>query len=96
MKAKTASLLAVLFLGLALVGVVLAQPAVISRSVMGGGGEKVSAGNYVLNGTLSEPVASHLLPATNYGFCSGFWCGALVWWDGAEGPVYLPIILKNY
>lgn len=92
MKTKTASLLAALLLVLVLVGVVLAQPAAVSRSVMGGGGEEVSAGSYILNGTLGEPVASDFAQGANYGHCSGFWCG------GAEagGRVYLPIILRDY
>jgi hypothetical protein len=91
-KRKLIALLAAFLLVLALVGVVLAQPDNISRSVIGGGGEEVSAGSYILNGTLGEPIASDFAQGTNYGHCSGFWCGA-----GAAGArVYLPIILRDY
>ena len=92
-KRKFITLLILLVCGLFLLvgGVLAANGEVIERSVIGGGGEQVTDGSlYTLNGTLGEPVASDLTPATNYGLCSGFWCGVA----GVE-RVYLPIITKN-
>jgi hypothetical protein len=90
MKARTASLLAVSLLFLALAAVVLAQPALITRSVMGGGGEEVGAGSYTLNGTLAEPVAGDYVLAGDYQLTAGFWAGAI-----ARGRIYLPVIMNE-
>jgi len=85
--------LLILVCSLVLVGGVLASNGqVIERSVFGSGGEQVTDGSYILNGTIAEPIASDFAQGTDYGHCSGFWCGA-----GAAGArVYLPIILRDY
>jgi hypothetical protein len=90
MKAKNASWLVVLFLSLVLAGVALAQPAVISRSVMGGGGEQVSAGSYILAGTLAEPVAGDHVTGDDYQLTAGFWAGVSI-----ERRIYLPLVLRS-
>ena len=96
-KRKPVALLVVLVCGLFLVGGVLASNGqTIERSVIGGGGQQVTDGSlYILNGTLAEPIASDFAQGTDYGHCSGFWCGAGAG-AGAGQRVYLPIILKGY
>ncbi|MBN1993530.1 MAG: hypothetical protein JW953_12590 [Anaerolineae bacterium] len=79
--------------GLFLVGSVLAADGVVlRRSVVGGGGGPVTDGSlYLLNGTVSEPVAGVVVVGGSYGLSSGFW------WAGGFGgtTVYLPLMLKN-
>ena len=79
--------------GLFLAGSVLAADGVVlQRSVIGGGGEPVTDGSlYILNGTVSEPVASAIVVGGSYGLSSGFW------WAGGFGgsTVYLPLVIKN-
>jgi hypothetical protein len=84
-------MLILLVCGLFLAGSVLAANGVaIERSVIGGGGERVTDGSlYILNGTLGEPAASALALGTSYGLSSGFW-------SLHECKVYLPLVLRNY
>jgi hypothetical protein len=81
---------AVLVCSLVLAGGVLAATGfAIPRSVIGGGGQQVTGGGYILNGTVGEPIASDLTGGhTGPGLSSGFW-----WPPGYE--VYLPLVLKN-
>ncbi len=88
MRGIKALLATILLLGLIAAGAVLAQPAAVGRSVVGGGGERVSAGNYVLNGTVGEPIVSDLVIAAGYGLSSGFW------WP-REYKIYLPLVLRD-
>jgi hypothetical protein len=81
---------AVLVCSLALAGGVLAANGfAIRRSVIGGGGQQLKGGGYVLNGTVGEPIASNLSVGATYGFSSGFW-----WLPRYE--VYLPLMVKSY
>ena len=57
------------------------------RYVIAGGGGRVAAGNYVLTGTIGQPVAGVVSQGT-YGLCSGFWCGMQLF------KLFLPIITK--
>jgi hypothetical protein len=70
-------------------GALAANGFAIPRSVIGGGGQQVTGGGYILNGTVGEPIASDLTGGhTGPGLSSGFW-----WPPGYE--VYLPLDLKN-
>lgn len=65
-------------------------PAVqVERSVFAAGGEQVSAGDYVVVGTIGEAVVAESA-------CAGAVCGAAGFWGGA-GPVpslFLPMIRR--
>lgn len=60
----------------------------IPRSVIGGGGQRVTGGDYILNGTIGEPIASGFSQGTTYGSISGFW-----WPSGCR--IYLPLVMRN-
>ena len=93
-KAKVVAGLLILVCSLVLVGGVLASNGqVIERSVFGSGGQQVTDGSYILNGTFGEPIASDLALETNYGLSSGYWAGGGITGGGVK--VYLPIILKE-
>jgi hypothetical protein len=61
---------------------------IIGRSVIGGGGREGSGGNFVLNGTIAEPIASNLEMEPSYGLSSGFW------WE-TNYQIYLPMTLRE-
>jgi hypothetical protein len=69
-------------------GALAANGFAIPRSVIGGGGQQVTGGGYILNGTVGEPIASDLTDGATYGLSSGFW------WP-ARYEVYLPLVLKD-
>jgi hypothetical protein len=91
-KVRITSALLVLVCSLILVGVVLAATSpTIERNVISSGGEQVTDGSqYILNGTIGEPIASDLTFDTTYGLSSGFWAGGGILWY----YVNLPIVLK--
>ena len=60
----------------------------IGRSVIGGGGGNSSAGAYVLDGTVGQPVVG-TVSNSPYNLCAGFWCGMGVY------KVYLPFVLRG-
>lgn len=66
----------------------------INWDVMDGGGEPIASTHlsthFALNGTIGQGVIG-LKSSTNYGLCSGYWCGAAV-----EYAVYLPLVLRNF
>ena len=66
-------------------GVLAADDLSISRSVIGGGGQRVTSTGYILHGTVGEPIASNLSLQTTYGLSSGFW------WS-QQYRVYLPLV----
>ncbi|MBN2394036.1 MAG: hypothetical protein JXR84_25100 [Anaerolineae bacterium] len=90
MPKKTLILVAaVLACGLILAGSVLAANGfAIPRSVIGGGGQLAVGGDYILHGTVGEPIASGFDQGATYGVSSGFW------WP-TRYKVYLPLVLKN-
>ncbi len=94
-KTRTAALAATLLCCLVLGGVALAQMFSDNYGVPWdaryGGGGLTSSANYTINATVGQGAIGWT-DSTNYGLCSGFWCGA-----GAAGArVYLPIILRDY
>ncbi|MBI5033288.1 MAG: hypothetical protein HZB51_22440 [Chloroflexi bacterium] len=60
----------------------------VPRYVISSGGGYSAAGNYVLEGTIGQPVAG-IVSTGSYNLCSGFWCGLGVFHN------LLPIILKQ-
>jgi hypothetical protein len=52
---------------------------------------------YILNGTVSEPIAGVVAVEGNYGLGSGFWWPLEPGGPGGPGGfrVYLPLVLKN-
>lgn len=52
---------------------VAAGPPVIERAAMMGGGETVTHGDFVLTGTVGEPVAGPMMVDTDHEVGSGFW-----------------------
>ncbi len=58
-----------------------------------GGGGLTSSAKYAINATVGQGAIGWT-DSTNYGLCSGFWCGAGAGAAGAR--VYLPIILRDY
>lgn len=66
-------------------GVLAADDLAISRSVIGGGGQRATGAGIVLHGTVGEPIASNLSLQTTYGLSSGFW------WPQPY-RVYLPLV----
>ena len=57
--------------------------------VMGGGGERVEAGLYALDGTIGQAVVGSVADA-GCEICSGFWGGV-----GAVYTIYLPLVMRN-
>jgi hypothetical protein len=90
-RQRLVPLLLLLLCGLFLAGGVgAANGLAVERSVIGGGGERVTDGSlYILQGTLGEPVASGIVLEAGYGLGSGFW------WP-REFKVYLPLALRDY
>ncbi|MDW8068161.1 MAG: hypothetical protein RML46_04545 [Anaerolineae bacterium] len=89
-RQKITVLAAVLLCSLLLTGVALASgPPTIDWRVIGGGGGRVQAGTYILDGTVGQAVVGRAVGST-HDLCSGFWCGL------AGYPVYLPLVLRNY
>jgi len=75
--------------GLMVAGSVLAANGhAIMREVYGSGGQRVSGGSYILDGTFGEPIASNVIVETGYGLGSGYW------WPPSF-KVYLPVVLKS-
>ena len=60
----------------------------IPRSVIGGGGQQVAGGDYILNGTIGEPIATDLSVGDANGLSSGFWWP--FWYS-----VYLPQVVRE-
>ena len=60
----------------------------ISRSVIAGGGQQASGDDFVLNGTIAEPIASDLSIGTTYGLRSGFWLNS-------NFQIYLPLVFGD-
>ena len=60
----------------------------IWRHVIGGGGLRATGGNYILNGTVGEPIASGFTQGTTFDRISGFW------WPPAY-RIYLPLVMRN-
>jgi hypothetical protein len=56
--------------------------------VIGGGGDRLEAGDYTLDCTVGQAVVG---TARNdpYELCAGYWCGAAV-----EHSIYLPLVLR--
>ncbi len=82
-------LLLALVMLLSVSGVVLAANGFeIDRWVIGGGGGRVAAGDYVLNATVGQAVAGGVT-GSPYELCAGFWCGMGVY------KVYLPMVVRN-
>ena len=82
-------LLLVLVIVLSAGGVVLAAAGFeIDRWVIGGGGGRVAAGDYVLNATVGQAVVGGVA-GSPYDLCAGFWCGMGVY------KVYLPMVVRN-
>ena len=55
--------------------------------VIGGGGGHGEAGDYVLDGTVGQPVTG-LVEAAPYELSSGFWCGC------SSYEAFLPLVLR--
>jgi hypothetical protein len=93
MRRRFVALSILLVCGLFLLGSVLAaNGVVVQRSVIGGGGGPVTDGSlYILNGTVSEPIAGAIAVGGNYGLGSGFWWAG----EASESEIYLPLVLKN-
>jgi hypothetical protein len=80
---------------LALVAVILASSVVLAaptalqlpRSVFSGGGARVAAGSYALDGTIGQAIVGEVSMG-GYRVCSGFWCGLGIY------KILLPIIFK--
>lgn len=80
----------ILICTLALVGIVTAANGfVLGRSVIGGGGQEAAGGSYVINGTVSEPIAGELHIGPSYGLRSGFWQPNPGW------QVFLPLVSRE-
>ena len=60
----------------------------IERSVISGGGQEASGGDFILHGTIGEPIANTFSLGATHGLSSGFWWVREFW-------LYLPIILIN-
>jgi hypothetical protein len=80
----------VLACSLALAGGALAANGfAIPRSVIGGGGQQVTGGGYILNGTVGEPIASAPNVGASHGLGSGFW-------SPPRYGVYLPLVVNDH
>ena len=76
--------------GLIIVGSALAAGGfAIPRHVCGSGGQRVTGGSYILDGTLGEPIAGNVIVGNEYGLGSGYW------WPPVF-DVYLPVVLRSY
>ncbi len=86
---KRHAILLALLLVLVLVGNVAAAVTALSvaRGVIAGGGGRVTNGNFVLTGTIGQPVTG-VVSQGNYSLCSGFWCN----FEFLE--LFLPLISK--
>jgi hypothetical protein len=83
------SILAVLLLTTTALSASNAPSAVeVQRHVIGGGGGRSEAGDYVLRGTAGQPVAGTTTNAP-YDLCAGFWCGTGTY------TIYLPLVLRD-
>jgi len=79
----------VLACSLVLVGTVLAANGyVIGRNAIGSGGQQAAGGDFVLNGTIAEPIAGVLSVGPSHGLSSGFW------WP-REYRVFLPLVVRG-
>ncbi len=99
MKSKTPLILfglVALLLVIALAARVLAangaRPTMFLLSSGGAAGETY-AGNGTLSGSLGQPVAGRV-SNTDYGLCSGFWCGAPP--PASPSTIFLPLVIRNY
>lgn len=98
MKTRKILLATGLLLSLLIVSLALAQtPSQVERSVVGGGGEKVSvSGSYALNGTIGEPLAGDHVQSGSHQLTAGFWAGVK---PGAKAEakekLYVPLLLKS-
>ena len=62
----------------------------IRRFVVGGGGGRLQASPYILDGTVGQAVAGEAGGATHQ-LCSGFWCEDMV----AKYRVCLPLVVRS-
>jgi hypothetical protein len=82
---------AALMAALLVAGLGLAAGETVGRYVLAGGGQRVSDGSqFVLVGTLGEPVAGAAVFAGNLGLGSGYWAGA-----GGAHRIYLPVVSRQ-
>lgn len=74
-------------------GIVYAQSAGgynLSWWTIDGGGDQVSAGSYVLEGTVGQPDASAPLIAGGYELTGGYWNGE----EATSSHIYLPLLAR--
>jgi hypothetical protein len=64
-------------------------PQEIVRHVEGSAGQIVAAGQYILSGTLGEPVVSAFVIAGDHKTASGYWRGI-----SPNAKVFLPVVIK--
>ena len=105
-KSKPLWLLLGLVLGLALVGVALAQGPgaqeskstsyVIQVSVLDGGGEAASGTNVILNGSVGQPSTVVTSAGSSEVVWSGYWQIATTNVYTEARNIYLPVVLKLY
>jgi hypothetical protein len=79
----------VLLLSLAGAAQALVSPQAVTRHVLGSAGQPVTAGTWILNGTLGEPVAGAFVSADEQRLASGFWHGIVL-----AFKLFLPLISK--
>ena len=58
--------------------------------LIGGSGGRMQSAQYLLAGTLGQPLVGTMIVGGSTALCSGFWCG-----DIPEYRIYLPVTLKN-
>lgn len=63
----------------------------LPRYVISAGGGRVTAGNYVLEGTIGQPVAG-VVSQGNFDLCSGFWCSSNIPTELLK--IFMPFIMK--
>jgi hypothetical protein len=81
---------AVLLLGILVAAAVVSAAGSldVSRSVIAGGGGRISAGDYTLNPTIGQPITGRAVFGST-DLCVGFWCGL------ARYDLFLPLILRS-
>ena len=89
---KTGRILALLGVVVLCLGTMTASAApepVLVRSVIGGGGQRVAAGSFVLHGTVGEAIVSQPLAAADCWVASGYWRNL-----PQDYEVHLPMLRK--